>query len=100
MVFVQERPDIVVTFMTLGGLDEKITAECNRYSRSNNDDEEKDKENTVSGEVEDWEQTQARGVTVKVRVSRSRGTAASGRERVEGTWENGDWVREGDEKCK
>ena len=48
-----------------------------------NDDEEKDKENTVSGDVEDWEQTQAQGVTVKVRVSRSRG-AASG-ERVEGT---------------
>ena len=48
------------------------------------DDEEKDKENTVSGDVEDWEQTQAQGVAVKVRVSRSRGTAAGG-ERVEGT---------------
>jgi hypothetical protein len=33
-----------------------------------NDDKEKDKENTVSGDVEDWEQTQAQGVTVKVRV--------------------------------
>ena len=50
---------------------------------TSNDDEEKDKENTVSGDVEDWEQTQAQGVTVKVRVSRSRGTA--GGERVEGT---------------
>ena len=50
---------------------------------SNDDDGEKDKENTVSGDVEDWEQTQAQGVTVKVRVSRSRGTA--GEERVEGT---------------
>jgi hypothetical protein len=48
------------------------------------DDEEKDKENTVSGDVEDWEQTQTQGVPVKVRVSRSRGTAAGG-ERVEGT---------------
>ena len=52
---------------------------------SADDDEEKDKENnTVSGDVlEDWEQTQAQGVAVKVRVSRSRGTA--GGERVEGT---------------
>jgi hypothetical protein len=50
---------------------------------SGDDDEEKDKENTVSGDVEDWEQTQAQGVTVKVRVSRSRG--AAGGERVEGT---------------
>ena len=48
------------------------------------DDEEKDKENTtVSGDVEDWEQTQAQGVTVKVRVSRTRG--AAGGERVDGT---------------
>ena len=39
---VQERPDIVVTFMTLGGLDEKIIAECDRYSRSNDNDEEKE----------------------------------------------------------
>ena len=51
---------------------------------SGDDDEEKDKENTVSGDVEDWEQqTQAQGVAVKVRVSRSRG--AAGGERVEGT---------------
>ena len=28
--------------MTLGGLDEKIAAECDRYSRSNDDDEEKE----------------------------------------------------------
>ena len=39
---VQERPDVVVTFMTLGGFDERITAECNRYSRSNDDDEAKE----------------------------------------------------------
>ena len=39
---VQERPDIIVTFMTLGGLDEKIAAECHRYSRSNGDDEDKE----------------------------------------------------------
>ena len=50
---------------------------------SGDDDEEKDKENTVSGDVEDWEQTQAQGMTVKVRVSRSR--AVTGGERVEGT---------------
>ena len=50
---------------------------------SGENDEEKDKENTVSGDVEDWEQTQAQGVAVKVRVSRSRG--AAGGERVEGT---------------
>ena len=37
---VQERPDIVVTLMTLGSLDEKIKAECDRYSRSNNDSDE------------------------------------------------------------
>ena len=36
---IQERPDIVVTFMTLGRLDEKITAECDRYSQSNDDKE-------------------------------------------------------------
>ena len=36
----------------------------------------------MSGDVEDWEQTQAQGVTVKVRVSRSQGVA--GGERVEG----------------
>jgi len=41
---VQERPDIVVTFMTLGGLDEKIIAECNRYSRSNDDDDDDENE--------------------------------------------------------
>ena len=46
-------------------------------------DEEKDKENTVSGDVDDWEQTQAQGVAAKVRVSRSRG--AAGGDRVEGT---------------
>ncbi|KIM78330.1 glycosyltransferase family 1 protein [Piloderma croceum F 1598] len=39
---VQERPDIVVTFMILGGLGEKITAECDRYSRSNDNDDEKE----------------------------------------------------------
>ena len=50
---------------------------------SGNDDEGKDKENTVSGDVEDWDQTQPQGVAVKVRVSRSRG--ATGGERVEGT---------------
>ena len=50
---------------------------------SGNDDEEKDKENAVSGDVEDRDQMQAQGVTLKVRVSRSRG--ATGGERVEGT---------------
>ena len=50
---------------------------------SGGDDEEKDKENTMSGDVEDRDQTQAQGVAVKVRVSRSRG--AAGGERVEGT---------------
>ena len=44
--------------------------------QNSSNDEEKDKENTVSGDVEDWDQqTQAQGVAVKVRVSRTRGAA-------------------------
>ena len=40
---IQARPDIVVTLMTLGGLDDRITAiEGDRYSRSNDGDEEKE----------------------------------------------------------
>ena len=39
---IQERPDIVVTFMTLGGFDEKIKAECDRYNGLNDDYEDKE----------------------------------------------------------
>ncbi|KDR66298.1 hypothetical protein GALMADRAFT_1162382 [Galerina marginata CBS 339.88] len=36
---VEECPDIVVTFMILGGWDKRIAAECDRYNRSNDDKE-------------------------------------------------------------